>query len=136
MGILLLASLVGSSFSLALSSLISNQDILINVNTIISIPLLLLSGFFANASNFAPYLIPFEYLSIYKYAFQSLIHNEFANIQPFYCFNSGNPLCFQYIVQNAFREPFYISLIGIGCLYVLFKILAFIFIFYFNKVKA
>jgi len=135
-GILFLSSLVGSSFSLALSSLISNQSLLITVNNVITIPLLLLSGFFANSRNFAPYLIPFEYVSIYKYAFQTLIHNEFTNLQPFYCFNSGNWKCYQYLTFNAFREPFYISLIGIACLYVLFKILSFIFIYYFNKIKV
>ncbi len=53
-----------------------------------------LSGYFSPQDNFVPYLIPFKYLSHFKWAYQLLIENEFsgANIS---CMNppdSCNPL--------------------------------------------
>jgi hypothetical protein len=134
LGLLIMSCLVGTSFAFVLSSLVKDQETLITLNSAISVPLLLLSGFFANEDNFAPYLIPFKYLSVFKYTYQSLIHIEFTYIQPFNCFNTMQ--CVNYIQENTFVEPFYVSVIAIFALYFLFKILSFIFLYYFNKIKV
>ena len=53
----------------------------------ISIPLLMLSGFFSSDNNFAPFLIPIKYLSLFKHLYQILIENEFGNNNPLICMN-------------------------------------------------
>jgi hypothetical protein len=100
------------------------------------VPLLLLSGFFADSDNFAPYLIPFKYLSAFKYGFQVLTHIEFSDLPPFNCQNLNPNICSPLQNRFTFLEPFYVSLIAIGCLIVLFKSLAFIIIYYCAKIKV
>lgn len=47
----------------------------------------MISGFFAKEDTYAPYLIPFKYLSLFKWAFQLLMFNEFTNGKPLTCSN-------------------------------------------------
>jgi hypothetical protein len=47
----------------------------------------MLSGFFAKESTYAPYLIPFKYLSLFKWGYQILMFNEFNDGKPLTCSN-------------------------------------------------
>jgi len=84
-----------------------------------------MSGFFASSDNFAPYLIPFEYISAFKYGYQTLMENEFKNIQPLNCMNNMANPCDPLTKNYSFKEPFWISVLCFFLLIILFKGLAF-----------
>lgn len=98
--------------------------------------MLLLSGFFANADNFAPYLIPFKYLSLFKYGFQIFTHIEFSGLSPLNCLNLDPELCTPLATRFTYLEPYYLSIILIGVLIVVFKALGFLFLYLFAKIKV
>lgn len=98
--------------------------------------MLLVSGFFANSSNFAPYMIPFEYLSPFKYAYHILIENEFKDIQPLNCMNRLNGTCDPLKVNFSINMDLWLSFLCLALLILFYKTLAFVFIYYKSKMKA
>lgn len=44
-----------------------------NLNKMLTVPLLVLSGFFTDYSNYAPYLIPFYYISPFRYGYETFV---------------------------------------------------------------
>lgn len=102
----------------------------------ITIPLLLLSGFFAAADNFAPYLIPFKYLSSYKYSYQIMTHIEYTDMSPFNCFNLAPDLCNPVALRFTFDEPFYASWIGMACLLFALRLGSYLCLYFFAKIKV
>lgn len=135
-GIVHLLTITGTSYAFFLGSLVSNQEALTNLNTVFSIPLLLLSGFFANQDNFAPYLKALEYFSVFKYGFQILTEIEYTNIQPLNCWNNLNSPCDPMVQRFNFREAFWVSCMLIGILIIFFKTIAFIALYLKSKMKA
>jgi ABC-type multidrug transport system ATPase subunit/ABC-type multidrug transport system permease subunit len=135
-GILYLCGLAGSALAFFIGTLVSHQEALVNLNTMLMIPMLLLSGFFANADNYAPYLIPFKYLSPFKYAYQTAISLEFNNLQPLNCMNSNPNLCDPLPNQFFFLEPFWLSIVLLSAIIVFFKFWGFIFLYKFGKIKV
>ena len=136
LGILHFCSMGGNAWAFFLGSLASNPEALININTALTIPLLLLSGFFANANNFAPYLIPFKYLSMFKYGFQTLIHNEFQMLSPLNCQNLAPDMCTPMATRFTFLEPYYLDFVLITALIIFFKMISFIMLYKFAKIKV
>jgi ABC-type glutathione transport system ATPase component/ABC-type multidrug transport system permease subunit len=136
LGILNFCAMGGNAWAFFLGSLASNPEALININTALTIPLLLLSGFFANANNFAPYLIPFKYLSMFKYGFQTLIHNEFQMLSPLNCQNLAPDMCTPMATRFTFLEPFYLDFVLITALIIFFKTISFILLYKFAKIKV
>lgn len=106
------------------------------MNSVTSIPLLLLSGWFATADNFAPYLIPVKYISYFKYAYQTLVSIEFNNSAPVNCYNFSPTNCSPLSNRFQFLEPFYVSIIAMVALIFFFKGWAYLFIHLFSKVKV
>jgi hypothetical protein len=102
---------------------------------LINLPLLLLSGFFANSQNFAPYVIPLQYISPYKYMYQSLVNNEFDNLT-FNCFNMDTENCSTYTVKLTIAETLDVSIASLLLITVLFNLLAFTFIYKYARVKV
>lgn len=136
-GTIILATIAGSNMSFLIGSLIEHQETLVNVNIMLSVPLFLLSGFFADATTYAPYLKPFEYLSAFKYTFQALVQLVFSDIAPTNCQNINPSIC----APNAnpafsFLEQFYHNLIALGALCIFFNILGFLALYYFAKIKV
>ena len=97
---------------------------------------MLLSGWFATADNFAPYLIPLKYISYFKYCFQILVGIEFNNSPPLNCFNYNPSACQPLSNRFQFLEPFYVSIIAMAALIFFFKMWALLFIYMFAKVKV
>lgn len=97
---------------------------------------MLLSGFFSAADNYVPYLIPFEYISAFKYAFQILITIEFRDIQPLNCMNSVVNPCDPLNVNYTFKEELWLSCLCLALLIIFFKILSFIITKFRSKMKA
>ena len=102
----------------------------------VTIPLMLLSGFFAAADNFAPYLIPFKYLSSYKYSYQAFTHIEYTDMSPLNCFNVAPDICNPIATSFTFDEPFSASIVGMVCLLVGLRICAFLGTYFLAKIKV
>ena len=90
---------------------------------------MLVSGGFASQSNFAPFLKPLEYISAFKYAYQTLTHVEFENNQPINCINTDNVLCDPLNNLFVFPESLNLSIILMGIVFVCFEFLAFLIIY-------
>lgn len=133
---LILTAQLGSGYSAFFGSIFIEKEPLMAFAVGVSIPLLLLSGFFAAADNFAPYLIPFKYLSSYKYSYQILTHIEYTNLSPFNCFNLAPDLCSPVALRFTFDEPFYASWIGMVLLLIALRVVAFLCMYFLAKIKV
>lgn len=50
------------------------------MNPVLNVTFMLFSGFFVNQDNIPVYLLPIEYLSLIKYAFQVFMYNEYDDL--------------------------------------------------------
>ena len=66
-----------SGYSLIISASFSDKQLAVTLTPVLIIPFMLFAGFFVSASNIKWYLKEFEYLSIFKYGYESLMHNQF-----------------------------------------------------------
>lgn len=98
-----------------------------------SIPLLMLSGFFSSSKNFVPYLIPFKYLSLFKWAYQLFIQNEFSDSPPLTCQNPPNPC--NPLGNFDFDESMATSFAVASAVSLFFGILGFILVYALVKIK-
>ena len=69
-----------STYGLTISALIANKQLAVGLVPVLVIPLTLLSGFVANQDNIPDFLIPLEYVPMYKYEYQAYILNEYEEI--------------------------------------------------------
>lgn len=136
MGTVILATLAGSSMAFMIGATVEHQETLVQLNTMTTVPLFLLSGFFSNSLNYAPYLKPAEYLSTFKYCFQALVQTIFTDNSPFNCQNTTPSTCEPLANRFLFNEWFYHNLIALGSLIIFFKIMGFIFLYCFAKIKV
>ena len=127
---------LGSGYAHFFGSLFTEKEPLMAFAVGVTIPLMLLSGFFAAADNFAPYLIPFKYLSSYKYSYQLFTHIEYTDMSPLNCFNVAPHICNPIATRFSFDEPFYASIIGMVCLLVALRIAAFLGTYFLAKIKV
>lgn len=66
-----------SGYSLIISASFSDKQVAVTLTPVLIVPFMLFAGFFVSSSNIPWYLKEFEYLSIIKYGYQSLMHNQF-----------------------------------------------------------
>jgi len=97
---------------------------------------LILSGYFASTDNYAPYLIPFEYISGFKYGYQVLMQFEFTDIQPLNCMNNQISPCDPLKLNYTFKEDVWLSCICLALLIMFLKTVAFIIITIKAKIKV
>ena len=135
-GILVLTAQIGSAYAQFFGSLFTDKEPLMAFAVGVSIPLMLLSGFFTAADNFAPFLIPFKYISSYKYAYQMFTHMEYTDMSPLNCFNVAPDICNAIHTRFTFDEPFWVSLVGSVCLLFVLRLLAFICTYFLAKIKV
>jgi len=115
-GLMNYIGLTGASYGYLIGVLGGDQEKIAVLNPLVTVPLMVMSGFFTNNQNFAPYLLPFYYISPFKYGYETMFINEYTDIQPLYCVNSGDPICNQLAEQNfptSFSQDLYI-LIGLN----------------------
>lgn len=72
---LILAYNASSGYSLIISASFSDKQLAVTLTPVLIIPFMLFAGFFVAASQIKWYLKEFEYLSIFKYSYQALMHN-------------------------------------------------------------
>lgn len=124
--ILILIYNASSGYSLVISCTFSDKQLAVTLTPVLIIPFMLFAGFFVAASNIPVWLREFEYLSIFKYGYQSLMHNQFdyfLNIYAEYekagCPTSGcaNNVCeaLQPNCQTFWNNMFYTCLVDGTC---------------------
>ena len=75
--ILVLIYNASSGYSLIISASFSDKQLAVTLTPVLIIPFMLFAGFFVSSDNIPVYLKEFEYLSIFKYGYQALMHNNF-----------------------------------------------------------
>ena len=75
--ILVLAYNASSGYSLIISASFSDKQLAVTLTPVLIIPFMLFAGFFVSSDNIPIFLKEFEYLSIFKYGYESLMHNQF-----------------------------------------------------------
>ena len=66
-----------SGYSLIISASFSNKQLAVTLTPVLIVPFMLFAGFFVASANIPYWLKEFEYLSIIKYGYQALMHNQF-----------------------------------------------------------
>lgn len=79
LGILILVYNASSGYSLIISASFSDKQLAVTLTPVLIIPFMLFAGFFVSSDNIPIFLKEFEYLSIFKYGYESLMHNQFDN---------------------------------------------------------
>jgi ABC-2 type transporter len=72
-GLLILIYCSAGSYALIISTLFSDKQLAVTLTPILIIPFMLFAGFFVNQSNIPIWLIEFQYLSFFKYGYQTLM---------------------------------------------------------------
>lgn len=93
----------------------------------------MISGFFAVEDNYAPYLIPFKYLSLFKWAFQILILNEFTDATPLTCSNFPDKC--DLLKDLGLDESINTAYAASSAVGIFFSIIAFLILYFFVKIK-
>ena len=75
--ILVLIYNASSGYSLIISASFSDKQLAVTLTPVLIIPFMLFAGFFVSSDNIPVFLKEFEYLSIFKYGYESLMHNQF-----------------------------------------------------------
>jgi len=141
--ILVLIYNASSGYSLIISASFSDKQLAVTLTPVLIIPFMLFAGFFVSADNIHWYLKEFEYLSIFKYGYESLMHNQFdvyeqqreawlldPTVQCTYeCWcTTGPKSCdpFSQIAENSARGTSMMALgiIYVGCYMIAWAILA------------
>jgi hypothetical protein len=98
---------MSSSFGLFLSTLFSDAGVVMALVPVLIIPFLLVGGFFVPLETVFPIYYPFEYLSMFRYGFESVVYSQYQN----------NPISFngelKYPIgtQYNFQIPFWLELV-------------------------
>lgn len=123
--LLILTYNASSGYSLIISASFSDKQLAVTLTPVLIIPFMLFAGFFVASNQIPVYMKEFEYLSIFKYAYTALLHNQFDLLCPF----NGNdlvqatacagkdcsysyPCCFELPTSSSACAPF--SQIGTG----------------------
>ena len=99
----------------------------------ITIPLLLLSGYYSAQENFAPYLFPFKYISPFKWTYQLISLNEFNDLN-LNCSNS--PTRCSPLADLNFEESIETCFGVLASLSIFYGLIGFIFVYSFVKIKV
>lgn len=76
--ILLAWASTGMGFSLGV--FFNDKTTALGMVPMVIIPLMLLSGFYVNQDNMLPVLIPFQYISLFKFGYQVFTQNEYDDL--------------------------------------------------------
>ena len=85
--------LMWSSIGLGLLGgwIVKDKNMGVTASTSLIVPFMLFAGFFVSQDNLLPVLIPFEYISLYKWSYQVYIQNEYDGLT-LSCYPTCNPL--------------------------------------------
>ena len=116
--LLLMWSATGMGF--AGGAFVSNKNLAVMLTPVMVLPLILVAGFFVNQNNMIPVTYPFEYISMFKYAYQVFTLNEYKNLH-LDCHPKCDP-----VASFDFDETMEESIIATACLGVGFYMIGYI----------
>ena len=135
--ILILIYNASSGYSLIISASFSDKQLAVTLTPVLIIPFMLFAGFFVASENIPIFLREFEYLSIFKYGYESLMHNQFDEYEPTYnaagecyskypCWCTGDCTPLSQIAGNSERSTSMAALaaIYVGCYLIAWGILS------------
>lgn len=99
---------MSSSYGLVLSTLFKDASVVMALVPALIIPLLLVGGFFAPLSQVHDFYRVFEYISMFKYGFQSMVESQFDD--DFLYINGDTPSNITLDNEFAFEVIFIIIL--------------------------
>lgn len=80
---------MGSAYGLFLSTAFSDAEVALALVPVLVIPLMLVGGFFAPNQNVPDFYKLFEYISVFKYLYQSFVFSQFDNKRNGWTVNLG-----------------------------------------------
>lgn len=110
----------GSGYGLFLSTIFPSLEVALALVPVLIVPLFVVAGFFVNQDSIPVWLTEFEYISTFKWLFQSLAINEFTDLEL-----NCSPNC-DGLQTLGFSESLAAAIGGLVGIGVLFRILAFI----------
>lgn len=72
-----LATWMASAYGLLLSTAFNDPEVALSLVPILIIPLMLVGGFFAPLTSVPDFYRIFEYISVFKYLYQTMIYSQF-----------------------------------------------------------
>lgn len=81
--LLILTYNASSGYSLIISASFADKQLAVTLTPVLIIPFMLFAGFFVATKQIPVYMREFEYLSIFKYAYTALLHNQFDFLCPY-----------------------------------------------------
>ena len=123
-----------SGYSLIISATFSDKQLAVTLTPVLIIPFMLFAGFFVSSDNIPVFLKEFEYLSIFKYGYEALMHNQFDQYNPnesgtdgnyYQCWPDGGCDPFSQIADNSKQSTSMMALaiIYVGCYMIAWGIL-------------
>lgn len=107
---LLISELVywmSASYGMLLSATFKDMTVVMALVPIVIIPLMLVGGFFTNLNNVPKLFYPLEYISMFKYGFQTYVYNNYRRLVP--CPPNG-ALCDILDTKYNFKVRFFTNL--------------------------
>ena len=108
--IMICAYFYGVSYGLCISIIVPKLDVAMALLPLLTIPQIVLGGFFVNSNNVPKYLIWIEYISMFKYSFQAAALNEFDTVN----FDSGSIVPLDELGISESMAVNFIALIVLG----------------------
>ena len=105
---------VGTGFGLLVGAIIKDKSAAISIWSLFFVILMLISGFFVNADNMVPVMIPVKYLSPYKWVFQAYVLNEYRDLH-LSCSPSCDPTSGLGFDETLDESIWSTAIIGFGC---------------------
>ena len=105
---------VGTGFGLLVGAIIKDKSAAISIWSLFFVILMLVSGFFVNADNMVPVMIPVKYLSPYIWGFQAYVLNEYRDLN-LSCSPSCNPTSGLGFDETLDESIWSTTIIGFGC---------------------
>eukprot|EP01015_Nassula_variabilis_P022786 TRINITY_DN4212_c0_g1_i5.p1 TRINITY_DN4212_c0_g1~~TRINITY_DN4212_c0_g1_i5.p1 ORF type:complete len:300 (+),score=30.76 TRINITY_DN4212_c0_g1_i5:38-901(+) len=125
----------GSAYGLFLSTLIPKLEVAAALTPVLLIPLMAFGGFFVNNNNLAFYLKPFEYISLWKYGFQSLEINEFTDLSPELLDCPLRPYPRNHLQEQNFQEGLWTNIYALLALGIFWRVASYISLIFISKPK-
>ena len=125
-GYSLLLSWAATGMGFSLGVCFEDKTVALGLVPMALIPLMLLSGFFVNQDNMLPVLIPFKYISLFKYGYQVFTQNKYKDLD-LDCYPDCDPIKTYDFDETMGEGIIATAAVGVGfyiLAYVLLKILA------------
>lgn len=108
--IIIVLSTTGGAFGLTLGTAVPDQKMSLTIAPLIFIPMMLFSGFYANADSITPWISWLEYISPFKHGLQALVYNQFDTRHLIY-----SPIDKFSLTDGTFTSIMYLFILGMIC---------------------